>query len=341
MSILEVSKLAGVSIATVSRVINKNPQVSPVSVEAVRQAMERIGYTPPPPNQRYRGRPRKDVGRSGVQHGNIAVLFPDHRHQAMQTALSGRLMHGVTEVLIPRHLNMLATILQADGEVPLCIARKLVDGVIVRGSVDVTSLVPKLANIPRVWLLELPDVPAVGDQVFEDSTAIGRSAARYLIGHGHRHLAVINPDPSHPCYSPRADAFAREAQRSGVTVEMILGLTPEEAVARTLHLKPRPDGLFLPVPDPDLIPVYRALVAHGIQPGKDIGWIGCSYDPARLAALDPNLANIDIRAEEIARVGAEMLLWRLRHPSEPQRRLMIAPQIVEGGSAAHADDSHV
>jgi LacI family transcriptional regulator len=329
MSIVQVSKAAGVSIATVSRVINKNPQVSPASVEAVHKAMERIGYTPPPPSQRYRGRPRKDAGHSGVQHGNVALLFPDHRDQAMRTALSGRLMHGVNEALMPKHLNMLATVLQADGEVPLCINRKQIDGVVVRGSVDISFLVPKLKALPCVWLLELPEVPQYGDQALEDNAAVAQTALRYLLNQGHRHVAVLNHDPLHPCYQPRTASFVAAARRSGAQVEVLEGRPSEELAREFLAMHPRPTGIFLPAPDDHLVAIYRVLAAAGVQPGKDVGWIGCSYDPPRLAALDPDLANVDIRPEEIGRAGVELLLWRLRHPRDPQRRLMIAPRLVD------------
>jgi len=200
----------------------------------------------------------------------------------------------------------------------------------VRGCADMTPLASRLERMPCVWLLEVDETPPQGDQVFEDSAGLGSSAARYLLEQGRRRLAVVIEDLNVPCYRPRCGAFAAAAERLGATVEIFGGLSPQEAVERILAPRRRPDGLFLPGSESEMSAIYRELLARGTQPGKDIGWISCSYDLPCIAALDPALANIDIRAEEIARAAVEMLLWRLQHPTEPQRRLMIAPRLVEG-----------
>ncbi|RME30753.1 MAG: LacI family transcriptional regulator, partial [Candidatus Zixiibacteriota bacterium] len=66
MSIVEVAKLAGVSHATVSRVINNRPGVSPECVQLVRRAMQQIGYSP---SARGRG------ASTPVKVGTVALLM--------------------------------------------------------------------------------------------------------------------------------------------------------------------------------------------------------------------------------------------------------------------------
>ena len=331
MSITEISKLSGVSIATVSRVLNRNPQVSPASVVAVQQAVARIGYTP---QHRYRRRPKGGDTRTSLHSGNIALLFPDSSDRAMRTPLSGRFMHGVTDALMPKHLNMLCTPLQANGELPLCISQRQVDGVIVRGSVPVSHFEAQLKPLPVVWLLEMPEIPSHGDQVLEDTEAIGQMGARYLLGRGNTNLVVINCFPQHPCYQRRTEAFAAAVRRAGREVHVLLGGTPHEMADRFLALEPKADGLFIPLGDLETMAIYRRLVDAGRRPGVDIGWIATCYDTMNLNALDPLLPNIDIRAEAMASAAAETLLWRIRHPNDPQRRLMIAPALVEGSARA-------
>jgi LacI family repressor for deo operon, udp, cdd, tsx, nupC, and nupG len=329
MSVSEISKLSGVSIATVSRVLNRNPQVSPASVAAVQQAAARIGYTP---QQRYRRRPRPGALGIGPRSGNIALLFPDSWDYAMRTPLSGRFMHGVTEALMPKHLNMLCTPLQASGDLPLCISQRQVDGVIVRGAVPVAHLESKLKDLPVVWLLETPEIPSIGDQVLEDTSAIGQMAAKYLLDRGGRNFVVVNHLPDHPCYQRRTDAFASAARRAGADVQVLLNDTPIKLADRILDLSPRPAGLFVPFADQETMLLYRRLLERGVRPGADIDWVGTCYDTQSLSALYPMLANIDIRAEALAQAAAEMLLWRLRHPGDPQRRLMISPTLVQGAA---------
>jgi DNA-binding LacI/PurR family transcriptional regulator len=61
--------------------------------------------------------------------------------------------------------------------------------------------------------------------------------------------------------------------------------------------------------------------------------ISCNNNAVRLRTLDPSLPNIDIRANEIGRVAVETLLWRIRHPEDHRRCILIEPRLVEPGTA--------
>jgi DNA-binding LacI/PurR family transcriptional regulator len=73
------------------------------------------------------------------------------------------------------------------------------------------------------------------------------------------------------------------------------------------------------------------LVGRGLYQAGHTPIVSCNNDPTRLSALDPRLANIDIRAEEIAKAAAELLIWRIQNLKEPQRRVLIVPVLVEYG----------
>ena len=66
-TISDVAKLSGISVSTVSRVINDNPHVSPEKRQKVLEAMEQLGYAPMQAARQMRG--------SGSQ--NIAVVIPN------------------------------------------------------------------------------------------------------------------------------------------------------------------------------------------------------------------------------------------------------------------------
>ena len=125
ISIIELSKVAGVSKSTVSRVLNDHPRVSPEAVEAVRGAVAKLGYARP---TRRVGRPRRDP--LGIRKGAVAVLFPDTNPDALRTVLSGRLLHGVEEVLRRRGLALMITAMPAADRLPPFIEQRLVDGVL-------------------------------------------------------------------------------------------------------------------------------------------------------------------------------------------------------------------
>ncbi len=329
MSITEVSKRAGVSIATVSRVINKNLQVAPDTAAAVWRAIEELGYTPPPRHRRLRGRPRQGERTRGVVRQQVALLFPDNREECMRTPLSGRLMQALAQNLGPRHISFIPSILQPDGGVPLAILNREVDGVFVRGATDVSPVAGRLAHLPVVWLMTLTRMPEHGDQVADDTDAAGQLAASYLMRSGGGLFAVLYHEPEHASYKPRAMAFAEAVRAAGGRVEVLNDGSTESLARRLATMSPRPRGVFIPTPEKELLIAHRVLCEHGIVPGRDMEWVGCGYDPVNQSLFHPPLANIDIRAESIAHAAIDMLLWRLANPNEPQRRLTIAPTLVE------------
>jgi DNA-binding LacI/PurR family transcriptional regulator len=341
MSVQLVSKRAGVSVATVSRVINHSRNVSPETVALVRDAMEKVGYVPPPVEKRQR---RKRNELPGIQKGNIALLFPDTDNRALKTALSGRFMHGVGELLRSRGLNMIVTPLDAGFSMPPCVRDAQVDAVIVRGLASQAQVLPMLGTLPCVWLLD-GDLPARGDQILEDNASVARLAVEHLARRGCRRVGVLNPMGLHYGYRSRSDWFGLVARREGLAcdefihrdqpeVSLLANATWEplllELVDRVVTAPRRPDGLFLPFPDDLITFTYRALADRGVRLGVDIKVVCCSYDPPRLATLDRSITNIDILPEAMGRAAVETLLWRMRHLNEPQRRVMVMPALVEG-----------
>lgn len=339
-SIHLVSKAAKVSAATVSRVINCSRQVSPETAEIVRRVMAEVGYVPPPPEKRQRRKSNKPLG---VRSGNVLLLFPDAAQTALRTALSGRLMNGVGEVLAARSMNMIVSSLTPAYGLPACVQEGQVDGVIVRGGSAFQPLLHELRHLPCVWLLELAEPAAFGDQVSEDNVAVGFTALASLRERGLTRLAYMNPHGQHPGYRARSHAFQDAAARINLRLDAFVEDAPEarldeterwqppllRLVDRFIASAPRAQGLFVPCNDTLVEFVYRALRERGVHVGDELVLMGCSYDPIRLAALDPDLPQIDIQPEAMGRAAVETLLWRLRHLNEPRRRILIAPTIVE------------
>ena len=183
-------------------------------------------------------------------------------------------------------------------------------------------------------------MPSTWDVALEDNDAIALVAKDYLVGRGRKNLAFVNLLPEHPSLRHRGRAFADAVQEAGGSVRVVsAAVSADEAVARLLDGVADaptaaqgayvPDGLFVPGPDTSVVEIYRALERRGLRPGRELDFVSCNNDPQRLATLDPRLPNIDIQPEAIGRAAAETLLWRLQYPKEPQRRLTVAPVLVE------------
>jgi LacI family transcriptional regulator len=323
-SITSVSKVAGVSIATVSRVLNGHPHVAEATVRSVQEAMKKVGYIP-----REAGSRATNSGGTG----NIAVLFPDVNQEALRTTLSGQLLQGIVEALRQNGVTMVVTCSPPDRSIPACIEQRKVDGVIIRGSRVTFELASLVKSIPCVWVFEAGyqsnfDV----DMILEDNAAIGSMAANWLVKRGYKSLVVLDPIPQHPSFRVRKLFFGDAAAQLGVSVKTfnVTGDDLSEQVDQILQMRDRPLGIFMPGGDDQIVHAYRQMQSRGLELCRDFELICCNNDQHRLAALDPRLPNIDIQPELIGRCAVDALVWRLHHPDEERRRMVVSPKIIEG-----------
>ncbi len=330
VTVQDVAASAGVSPATVSRILNKRQDIAPHTRQVVEQAILRLGY-----KRSVTRRGRTVVDNALVAPSirkPLALLIPDIHIEAMLTPLTGQVMHGAEAVARRKGYRFLLTRLAEKDGLPPVLAAEHLDGIIVRSGED--APIGFLPDVPTVWVFQSLFSPASGDMVFPDNAAIGEMACRYLTDRGHRHLAIINAQ-AHPLdVRQRAESFAHAAGEAGIQTLAIDGDCTgiEGAVARALACVPSPTGFFLTTGDDALEDFLRALPALKTPDGSGLDMISCSNDAARLGALSPHLSNIDIQADEIGRMAAETLLWRIENPAEHRRCVLIRPRLVAGRS---------
>jgi DNA-binding LacI/PurR family transcriptional regulator len=207
------------------------------------------------------------------------------------------------------------------------------------------ALAESLRARPLVWLLCRP-LAGVGDTVDADDVDLGSRACEHLLAHGHRRLAVLDPDPGHRTLERRRMAFCWRAQQAGIQPLSLVGGAPRRAlplrpidaarvdalVDRLLAARPRPTALFCPA-DSIAALVYRALAARGLSVGADLSLVSGNNEAPLLAGLHPGLDTFDVRAELAGRRAVAQLAWRLEHPDEPPgMTIHIAPTLVQRGS---------
>jgi LacI family transcriptional regulator len=101
----------------------------------------------------------------------------------------------------------------------------------------------------------------------------------------------------------------------------------DQLVEKLLSLSPRPQGVFLPSDNVAKL-VHDALVARGVQPGRDITLIGCNNEDGILASIDPRPATIALECVEVGRQAVQRLLWRIQNPYAPPVLMEVAPRLV-------------
>ncbi len=345
MSIASVAKLAGVSIATVSRVINDMDNVRGETIDQVRAAMKQLDYTPPrvkrgPKTGRRRAPPQL------LRLGKIAVLtLGDVQHwltlPVMASVVSG-IMRQARELSVwavldempdPRELSPIFRRNEVDGAIVFCGA----------GS-NAADLMYLHRHVPVVWVMGGEDAMVDVDHVSPDNSGVGRLAFDYLHNAGCKRFAFITDNPNWAIMRLRAQAFGNAARDAGRSVsnyllnqnnvqreayggDVCVHDTLKELVQELARRLTEPTGLFVPT-DRLLGELHPLLVQRRIWGSPNLRIVSCDNENERLSLLHPRPASIDIQGEETGRLAVRQLVQRLQRPEAPSARLHVAPRLV-------------
>lgn len=338
-STTEIAEAAGVSQATVSRVINNKAGVAPETVELVRGIIKRLGYQP---------RPRKVRRSGGTERArNVAVLMLDGSSQRHPTLAMAKL-RGVEQALSSAGMNMILADLSNEETSHPALEQKQLAGVMLWGHRASKQVLDKLKGIPAVWLSS--HVSSTESAISQGNAVVGRLAGEYLLKRNHSRLCFLTVQSDHPGFTARGDGFGYAAHLAGKDIERYLSdqslpfesMTTqvlEEAVdplvEQMLANKRRPIGLFLP-DDQITAAVYRHLQRANVEIGRDVEIVSCNNEEPYLAGLHPRPATIDLGPELTGRRAVEQLLWSIQRPNEDCRRveLIVEPILIHGESVA-------
>lgn len=353
-TIRDVAERAGVAPSTVSFVMNGRPWVSEEVRKQVQVAVRELNYT-----QRQKGRPKKLAGngKAAVRLKNqMALLIPEALATLRVYLTYLNVLHGVETTCskLAKHM-LLQTVTAAIPFKASALASKI-DGFIFMGDASPTTFSGLLGRVPAVRVMGVPEDGQPWDHVTYDNGRIGRLAAEYLLGRGHRHAAYLSPfagiappqldpehsfrgTPFHKINPGRQQAFIEtmEAAGAGVCVNprgeaQWLPQHPEKlaALLRELLLTdPRPTGLFIPNDDVTKV-AYEILPSLGIRPGVDIDIISCDNNTYLIGDLKPRPASIEIATQSIGSRGVSVLLNRLENPDLPWSVTLLDPRIILG-----------
>lgn len=299
-TIRDVAREAGVSYATVSRVLNGREWVSPEAVRSVREAIARTGYTA---NQHARS---LATGRSG----SIAFLLTEPQHLLFSDPNFSVLLRGVAQSLSDRELTLILMIAATPDE------RSRAVSYLSGGHVDGVLLVSPHAGDPLLSQLVRAEVPIVAcgrvlgyEQVISSVAADDRSGARsaveHLIAAGCRRIATITGPPDTSGGVDRLQGYQDALVAHGLDVEpsrVAQGDYSRESGAAAMRT------LLSQAPDLDSVFVASDAMAAATLPvlreaGRDVpGDVRVvGFDDSGLAAtLDPPLSTVRQPLERIA-----------------------------------------
>ncbi len=329
-TIRDVARVAGVSQGTVSRVINRQPYVTPDVQQRVLDAMRELNYEPNAVAQSMRTRSSRTIGFIIVDVSNpVLGAFAKVAQQVLHAA-------GYTLMLAnssghPELESELVTVLQ----------QRQVDGLIMTVSTeDNPALLAALGKVQVPVVLLDREVGVPFDAVLADHARGMNQATQHLLALGHRRIGLIT--------ASQLIRPGRERLKGYKQAHAALGLAVDPALVRTESLSAdygfREAYSFLTMQLPPtaiiaggnqiLVGVLKAIGVLGVKIPEQLSLISC--DDTDLTALyTPPITVIHRDLEEIGRTSAELLLYRLRNglQTEP-RRIMLPTEILLRESCA-------
>lgn len=323
VTIKDVAEKAGVSLATVSRVLNGHPSVRPETRRIVMEWIEKLGYQP---NFVARGLSTKKSHLIGVIIREIANPFFAEIVQAIEEVAA---QNGYSILLCNTNGNLQ----RERNSINVLLSRQAEGLLLVPASEKEAYLKSLLARGANVAVVTLPS--EWFDWVAVNHREGGRIVAKHLIGLGHTDFAFIGKEEDE-----KFQGFREELEKAGLRFkhENLLKakgygeLTSHEAYKRLKeylerYSYPRFSAIFA-YNDLAAFGAMQALEEVGIKVGRDIALVG--FDNTFLSrAMKPSLTSVAQPTSEIGRIGVELLLKRIRGSFEDHPTgISLQPRLV-------------
>jgi DNA-binding LacI/PurR family transcriptional regulator len=326
----EVAKQAGVSEATVSRVLNGKPGISDATRAAVLTALDVIGYERP--TQLRRGRARM-VGLVVPELQN--PIFP-----AFADVVSGALaQRGFNSVLCTRTGTM------SEGEYVDMLLERQVSGMVFAGGQYAEADAPH-EHYARLLKLRLPVVlvNAAADhlefpRVSTDDAVAMEQAHSHLISLGHERIGLVLGPPDHMPSRRKLAAFEaiyRRLERPApheLVERAMFSLEGGQAAANRL-IASGATGVIC-ASDPLALGAIRAVRRAGLNVPTDVSVVGFD-DSAFMNCTDPPLTTVRQPIESIGKAAVAMLTSQIEGAAITAEELFYEPELVVRGSTGPA-----
>jgi LacI family transcriptional regulator len=332
VTINDVAAMAGVSIKTVSRVLNREPHVRPELRARVLKAVEALRY-----------RPNFAARALAGSRSYLIGLFCDNPSPSYTSSVQYGAMHGCREA--GYHL-LIEQILEQDAphQVQLLLDSVKLDGLILSppicDQVEVLDLLDERA-VPYVRIAPAGQFERASYVHMDDEEA-AYEVTRHLLGLGHRRIGFIKGHAEHSASPLRYAGFTRAMREAGIEIQpqwvqpgafsFRSGLGAAE---KMLNAPDRPTAVFAANDD---MALGVMAVANRMQLHLPRQLSVAGFDDSPIAQVVwPQLTTIRQPVERMAFEAASMLLQQLGQPREVQARLLDFELIVRGSTAPPSD----
>jgi DNA-binding LacI/PurR family transcriptional regulator len=323
-TVKEVAQLAGVSTATVSRVLSNSGGVRRELTRRVHSAARKLGYQPNPAARNLRVRSTRTLG----------MVFPD-----IENPFYARVIAGAEEVLQnagyslllanygenPEREHIQLTTLRAERVAGILFAASC------KPSVDYQYILD--AGTALVAVARIPDGLNV-DFVTVSNQEGARHAVEHLIRLGHRRIGFVDGPISLSTTRERKSGYEQALRDAGLPVSQEMVIYADfshhaggyEAASKLLNASKRPTAILV-VTNNMALGVLQALQERGIDVPAEMAVVGFGDTPSAAFLRSP-LTVVEQPARAIGTTSAQLLLERLQDPSRPRRSIVLDTQLI-------------
>ncbi len=309
LTLEQIAKTAGVSVSTVSRVLNRKPNVSVETKRIVIEAIQSLGETPP-----------SELAAKGI----IGFLVPETtKYMGLQTPVLLAEIAAAKEVVENEGYGLLVGTFGEDPNsvVDRMLANKEFAGAIVARASTLPQETDRLrhADIPFVFVNTLGQAHyrlSVG----VDNERVGYLATRHLLELGHRRIGFLGGQSIFPSLIARLEGYRRALTKSGIPIDESLVVetdltqqSGEEAAARLLGQRPRPTGI-VGVNDYVAVGCLNAAAKLSLSVPHHLSIVGCD-DIEITRYVRPALSTVYIPWRDMAALAARILVEQIRRGS--------------------------
>ncbi|MFE5160077.1 LacI family DNA-binding transcriptional regulator [Streptomyces sp. NPDC056697] len=316
-TMVDVARRAGVSVATVSHVLNETRPVRPDTRKAVLDAIEDLGYIP---NTLARSLVTARTRSIGLA---VSAISNPYFTEILQGVESSALEQGYGLLIADPHDDP-----EHERKVVRLLHERRVDGVIVAPSAEPAGLLEYLTRrkIPAVFLDRL--VGDAHDQVCAENSRPVEQLVRHLAGLGHIRIGLVAGLPGLSTTTERIAGYRAGLERHGLPFRPGLlaeghseARGAEDAVHRLLA-SPEPPTAIITANNAMTIGALRALRTAGLSVPDDLALV-CFDDFSWADVFSPGLTAISQPSREVGATAVRLLLDRLENPGRPPRTVRL------------------
>lgn len=337
VSIKDVAARAGVSVTTVSHVLNDVPgkRISDATRDRVRKAAEELGYAPSSVARNLR-----------LQRSQMLALISD---EIATTPYAGRMILGAQEAASKAGWLLMLVNTGSDSEFEAAeiqaLRQRQVDGFLYATMYHREVTIPEaVSGVPTV-LLDARSSDKDTSSVVPDEVAGGRTATEELIRHGHQRIGFLNNSDDIPATHGRLRGYMQALQAAGLTYDERLVTARHsdteggvQGARQLLSATDRPTALFC-FNDRMAMGAYHAAAELGLRIPQDLSVVGFDNQELIADGLRPGLTTVALPHYEMGAWAVDALIARIEGNERPQHAKLSCPLVVRASVDSPANNS--